>query len=739
VTLPNHPIEIDEFAFYQCSRLRTINLENVSVIGQYAFTGTGLTEVSLAENTLIGVGAFYNCSSLKEVTLGANTKVGQSAFQSTPIVTVHMPEDGNVEIEASAFYRCTYLKNIDLSKVTGTIGEFAFFYCLSLEEANLENVVRVNEGAFSDCTSLKSLSIPKVEYLGEGAFAQYASGSHSAIFTEVSFPETLKYIGVDCFYGCMNITEVDLSNVEQIEMQAFAYCTALTKVILGSKLTTLAESTFFGCENLAEINLDYITVFEAGCLHNTAITHLDMPAAIILEPRAFYGMTTVTKVTAPKVELVDEYAFYGCDHLTEIELPNLRQIGANAFYATKIKEFLVTNHLTTVDYLSFMGTLELECFYAVENNQRVESKKFDSMAVDDGALYMLLPSGGYILSAYPYAKNAKEFTVMEGTERIEYYACSGNMFLEKLSLPSTLKTIGNFGFYNTPNLKEVTFYSYFAPTLEGTMTQEVEPTPDTFSKFDELYKYDYYYGTAGVILYPFYYQNFVGTVGQVTGLKYIYPSDSEGYDTLLYRTYFDDTLDGNGNRVTSGSTIGKNAYLFMEYCKAIPDSGITWKHLDVVGDAEFYYNALVNDASQMAKVDPAVLAKFLRAKECLNASVVSRLIGHIYDVDNSKYSYDRIKYAFEEYASLTEAEKVLVDNATTLTEKISDLEKALDEEIDFSKEYSEYKNAFKVEEAKPKKSFPWVILVCSIVGGLALSGAVVVTIVFVKKRKHNEK
>ena len=33
--------------------------------------------------------------------------------------------------------------------------------------------------------------------------------------------------------------------------------------------------------------------------------------------------------------------------------------------------------------------------------------------------------------------------------------------------------------------------------------------------------------------------------------------NSEGYDTLLYKTYFDDKVDENGVRITSGKAIGK--------------------------------------------------------------------------------------------------------------------------------------------------------------------------------------
>ncbi len=523
-------------------------------------------------------------------------------------------------------------------------------------------------------------------------------------------------------------------------MQAFAYCTSLEKVVLGEKLKKLSESIFFGCEKLVDINLEYIEEFEAGCLHQTAVQTLNIPSAKVLRSRAFYGMTSVSSVNALNVEVVEGYAFYGCSSLTDLLLPKVQSIGANAFYATKLNEFMIPETLITVEYLAFMGMLNLERFYALEGTEKKEDMKFENAIVDKGVLYVKLPSMGYVLSAYPSAKQDKNFIVMEGTERIEYYACSGNSYLETLTLPSTLKTIGNFGFYNTPNLKEVIFKSYFAPTLEGTMTLEIAPKPETFPKFDELYKYDYYFNAAGVILSPLNYQNFVGTIGQVTGLVYVYPENSEGYDTLLYKTYFDDKVDENGVRITSGKAIGKNAYWFTELCKYIPAT-VTWKHADQIGEIEFYYNSLLASSTELTDVQEAVLAKYLKAKEQLNASIVTRKLEQLFDVDNSKYSYDRIRDAYNAYSKLTEAEKVLVTNQAVLYEKISALEEELDEEIDFSKEYDSYKNAYKtdVEEAKPA-STNWIVIVCSVLGGAMLIAAGILGFVILqKKRKQKER
>ncbi len=209
---------------------------------------------------------------------------------------------------------------------------------------------------------------------------------------------------------------------------------------------------------------------------------------------------------------------------------------------------------------------------------------------------------------------------------------------------------------------------------------------------------------------------------------------------MLYKTYFDDKVDENGVRITSGKAIGKNAYWFTELCKYIPAT-VTWKHADQIGEIEFYYNSLLASSTELTDVQEAVLAKYLKAKEQLNASIVTRKLEQLFDVDNSKYSYDRIRDAYNAYSKLTEAEKVLVTNQAVLYEKISALEEELDEEIDFSKEYDSYKNAYKtdVEEAKPA-STNWIVIVCSVLGGAMLIAAGILGFVILqKKRKQKER
>ena len=65
VVLPESAVEIRNYAFKNCSKLTTINLEVVEVIGE---------------------GAFYGCSALENVSFAEGVSVGEWAFSHTPVV-----------------------------------------------------------------------------------------------------------------------------------------------------------------------------------------------------------------------------------------------------------------------------------------------------------------------------------------------------------------------------------------------------------------------------------------------------------------------------------------------------------------------------------------------------------------------------------------------------------------------------------------------------------------------------
>ena len=164
-----------------------------------------------------------------------------------------------------------------------------------------------------------------------------------------------------------------------------------------------------------------------------------------------------------------------------------------------------------------------------------------------------------------------------------------------------------------------------------------------------------------------------------------------------------------------------------------------WKSQIKRGTLDFCILLMIRQRPSYGYEIISTLEKYpiLAAKE----NTIYPLLRRLMKEDNSKYSYDRIRDAYNAYSKLTEAEKVLVTNQAVLYEKISALEEELDEEIDFSKEYDSYKNAYKtdVEEAKPA-STNWIVIVCSVLGGAMLIAAGILGFVILqKKRKQKER
>ena len=84
VVIPNSVTDIEQFAFMDCSSLKSINIPNsVTKIGEASFWGcSSLKSISIPDSiTEVSEATFSGCSSLKEVSMAENTSVSASAFQ----------------------------------------------------------------------------------------------------------------------------------------------------------------------------------------------------------------------------------------------------------------------------------------------------------------------------------------------------------------------------------------------------------------------------------------------------------------------------------------------------------------------------------------------------------------------------------------------------------------------------------------------------------------------------------
>lgn len=119
LTLPAYVKEMDEFAFYECTLLRSVTFED----------GGQLTEIAK--------GAFACCPALESVTISGNVKViGMAAFFECIKLENLTLADGVVELGAQSFQRCKVLATVSLPATITMIGANAFSDCDALTAVN---------------------------------------------------------------------------------------------------------------------------------------------------------------------------------------------------------------------------------------------------------------------------------------------------------------------------------------------------------------------------------------------------------------------------------------------------------------------------------------------------------------------------------------------------------------------------------------------------------------------------
>ena len=775
IELPSNPIEIGERAFHYATSLKNIDLSNVTSIGLGAFGYSALNKVNLtSDNVVISSNAFYECSQLREVVIGKNAKIGDYAFYRIPIMTVEL--EGDAEIGDFAFAECTSLQIFDFEDVTNPIGNYAFAGCVRLGEITAPKITEIGEGSFANCIRLSKIEAPELKIIGDKAFTALGESnsiSSANYLTSISLPK-VESIGDYAFCASVYLETAYLPMLSEMGESAFLACEKLRNITYSDELTVIPGYVFYACFALEDIDFDNIVEIGDYALCGVKLTsELDLPSVEKIGIAAFatyIGVddqgnqanviyNDVEVLNAPLLKIIDDYAFSSCQALKVLNTPSVEEIGEMAFFATAIEAFPVSDSLRRVEYNSFDASENFAAFFAYdENGQIVYDVKFKNVLLDEGVLYTINDTYGYTVTSYPVAKQDKEYVVLEGTFRVDFGAFMSNTYIEKVTLPMSMRAIGNFAFYGCESLRTVVFNSYYAPVLEGSLNGSViDLNPETvgsFTAYDELYQYDYYLlaeGYSDSWRRPFYYRNFVGTIGTdeiKNEITAIVPDNCEKYDSLLYRVYFtvsDETL---------GVTMGKYAIAFIDAVNKLPEN-IDRFDKQLMDEAIVAFNTLESRADEKTFVAEEYFTRFNEARTAYNVDLVTSKIDHIFDVYNNKHSFDKVKDARNAYNALSDTEKALITNADVLEQKIADLTAIVGQEIDFTLNYEDYfpettdpgesgdNNDPNATETQPdgntgdnsRGKFTYLIIVISAVAAVAVVAASVAVVILLKKKK----
>ena len=578
---------VNEHAFNYTTSLESIvNLDKVLFIGDYAFANSGIKEVTIGSNAVCGEGAFFR-SKVETVNVGANAEFGLGAFQECSyLVTVNMPTD-NVTFGRGCFANDIQLEKIDLSYVKEIKPE-TFYGCSNLVRVILTNATVIGDYAFADCSKLYSISIPNVQEIGEGAFSRYSTYGGAPIFSSISLPDTLTTIKDGAFLGCESLLEIVIpESVTFMGDYLFAYCVNLQSVQLPKNIKTIGLYSFAGCSYLEEINLENIEEVKdyafASC---TYLEKIDIRNIKTIGEAAFADTYVSGKFYLPYLEYVGAFAFQNA-MIEAISAPKLKYIGDAAFqYNKKLLSFTFSKDLEFVGLVAFNGCEKLATFYTSDNKTNGEINNYAKLI--DSVLYVYLENNKLQLMAVPSNLNIHTLEVAEGTVRIDWYAGNENKYVQKIVLPDSLKTIGNYAFFGYDKLKIMEFKSFKAPTLESAynssaVLEETDPGYDIIHNQYELFGLELCYYT------------FIDLVGKKESIEMILPvnPDISGYDSLVYYLYFGSVEDSERNTYFAKET---NLTEFIEYAEIIKSyETINISHSDIINKALACLGAIKQD------------------------------------------------------------------------------------------------------------------------------------------------
>ena len=372
-------------AFKNCVNLPFLSVDtsNLAEINATAFEGcTGLRSVQInggeKKQTTIADGAFATCNSLKWLDIENVKSIGKNAFAKLPFSALEINQVDT--IGESAFAGCDKLENPVIQNVK-TIGASAFAGSGAQTDDNkvlLDSIQNVGSRAFEGCqfTSADIRDLEKVTtYTDPETKIEYSPFAKSSI-KKVEFSDETK--NTVCTKAFKNVT-----SLQSVEL---AYCFTY------GNISTIDASAFEGCVNLTDINLsDKLTTINGLAFYNTGLTEITVPASLTKITTASAAGKTVSPFAGGvlrKVTFADgvtkslQGMFMGTTSLEEVVLPkSLKTIDQNAFKdCSSLKKLSVgksggENVLDTVETINagaFNGCSSLETL-TLKNVAKIDS------------------------------------------------------------------------------------------------------------------------------------------------------------------------------------------------------------------------------------------------------------------------------------------------------------------------------------------------------------------------------
>ena len=495
-------INIPYGAFYNCSNLIKINISNTIMhVGEYAFYNCNSLEynkqgtrlylgnsvnpylilVKECDKNILSVNidsdtkviydsAFSDCLNLEEIFIPNNiTSIGNGVFKNCNNVSkVSLPfvgssRDVNRTYDSIFYYifGCSDIIEDGTSKLyfePSTAGVGYYYKPKNIKEINITDAICIPCYAFNECSSISSLIVgDRVTIISYAAFRNCSN------LKIVKLPDSLKTIERYAFKNCTSLTEIDIPNsVLKIEETVFSGCSSLKKLNVSDNIEIFesgivdynityynqnAFDNFYNCNNL-EFN-EYDNGYYLGN---------DYHPFLVLVKLKDKSISTMT--IHEQTRVIYDMVFSYCDNLTNITIPtNVKSIGNLVFNnCSKLSEIIIPSSVENIGFGSFwncnnLSTITLPFIGSSKNNDNnnvcsVFGYIFSPTNWSSGTIQQIDYNATH---SYNIPKSIKNVILTDLTH-IPFGAFSGCDFLETITIPNSVESIGDYAFYGCDNL-----------------------------------------------------------------------------------------------------------------------------------------------------------------------------------------------------------------------------------------------------------------------------------------------
>ena len=337
---------------------------------------------------------------------------------------------------------------------------------------------------YSYRSSIKTVIIEDgVTRIGAYAFDADTSYGPSYSITSVSLPNSITKIGRYAFSECRILTSILIPNsVTTIEQGAFSSCRGLTSMVIPYGVTKIDNYVFYDCRLLTSITIpNGVTTIGnyafSACksLQTVDFNATNCTAMGSSEYPVFQGCTINTLNIGNMVTSIPDCAFKDCGGFTSVVIPeNVITVGTQAF--TNVEELTISriysSFLTSISSTLKRLTIGMDCASIGSGTLKDCNNLTDLTLPYIGTSLSAVTSLSTLFGSTGVPGSLEKLIITRPAEQIAAHALSGCNKLKEVTVPSTVRGLGEGAMYGCNGLDHIYSHWAYPPSAYNNSTFE---------------------------------------------------------------------------------------------------------------------------------------------------------------------------------------------------------------------------------------------------------------------------